>query len=87
MQLDPTAAAAGTRLVTHDSIDSTNAEALRLARAGERGPLWVTAPLAAETAGASSALSGRIPRAKCISAIIMALLAMYVSSCCFATSS
>jgi BirA family biotin operon repressor/biotin-[acetyl-CoA-carboxylase] ligase len=43
MQLDPTAMAAGTRLVALDSIDSTNAEALRLAHAGERGPLWVTA--------------------------------------------
>jgi BirA family biotin operon repressor/biotin-[acetyl-CoA-carboxylase] ligase len=43
MQLDPTASAAGTRLVPLDSIDSTNAEALRLARAGERGPLWITA--------------------------------------------
>lgn len=43
MRLDPTAAAAGTRLMAFDSIDSTNAEALRLARADERGPLWVTA--------------------------------------------
>jgi BirA family biotin operon repressor/biotin-[acetyl-CoA-carboxylase] ligase len=43
MQLDPTAMAAGTRLVALDSIDSTNAEALRLARSGERGPLWITA--------------------------------------------
>jgi BirA family biotin operon repressor/biotin-[acetyl-CoA-carboxylase] ligase len=43
MQLDPTAAAAGVRLVAHDTIGSTNAEALRLARDGERGPLWVTA--------------------------------------------
>jgi BirA family transcriptional regulator, biotin operon repressor / biotin---[acetyl-CoA-carboxylase] ligase len=43
MQLDPAAQAAGVRLVTHDTIGSTNAEALRLARDGERGPLWVTA--------------------------------------------
>ena len=43
MQLDPTAAAAGVRLITHDTIGSTNEEALRLARAGERAPLWVTA--------------------------------------------
>ena len=43
MQLDPTAQAAGVRLITHDTIGSTNAEALHLARAGERGPLWVVA--------------------------------------------
>ena len=41
--LDPRASAAGVRLVEYDKIGSTNAEALRLTRAGERGPLWVTA--------------------------------------------
>jgi BirA family transcriptional regulator, biotin operon repressor / biotin---[acetyl-CoA-carboxylase] ligase len=35
--------AGGARLVVRDLIDSTNAEALRQARAGERGPLWVVA--------------------------------------------
>ena len=49
MQLDPTARAAGARLITHDTIGSTNAEALRLARAGERGPLWIVAKT--QTAG------------------------------------
>ncbi len=43
MQLDPAAAAAGMRHVHLDDIDSTNAEALRRARGGERGPLWITA--------------------------------------------
>jgi BirA family biotin operon repressor/biotin-[acetyl-CoA-carboxylase] ligase len=43
MRLDPAAEAAGARLITHDTIGSTNAEALRLARQGERGPLWLTA--------------------------------------------
>jgi BirA family biotin operon repressor/biotin-[acetyl-CoA-carboxylase] ligase len=43
MQLDPTAAAAGARLITLDTIGSTNEEALRLARTGERAPLWITA--------------------------------------------
>lgn len=43
MRLDSAAAAAGVRLIVHDVIGSTNAEALRLARAGERGPLWVVA--------------------------------------------
>jgi BirA family transcriptional regulator, biotin operon repressor / biotin---[acetyl-CoA-carboxylase] ligase len=43
MRLDPTASAAGVRLVVHDVIDSTNAEGLRLARAGEAGPLWIVA--------------------------------------------
>jgi BirA family transcriptional regulator, biotin operon repressor / biotin---[acetyl-CoA-carboxylase] ligase len=43
MQLDPRASAAGVRLVSHEVLTSTNTEALTLARAGERGPLWVTA--------------------------------------------
>ena len=43
MRLDPRATAAGMRLVAHDVLGSTNAEALALARQGERGPLWITA--------------------------------------------
>ena len=43
MNLDPAAAAVGIGLVACGDIDSTNAEALRRARAGEHGPLWVTA--------------------------------------------
>src|SRR5438552_86978 len=43
MQLDPRASAAGVRLVAHELLTSTNTEALALARAGERGPVWVTA--------------------------------------------
>jgi BirA family biotin operon repressor/biotin-[acetyl-CoA-carboxylase] ligase len=43
MQLDPTAVAAGFRLLAHDSIGSTNTEACVLAHAGERAPLWITA--------------------------------------------
>jgi BirA family transcriptional regulator, biotin operon repressor / biotin---[acetyl-CoA-carboxylase] ligase len=43
MDLDPVAAARGIGLIARDEIDSTNAEALRLARSGELGPLWVTA--------------------------------------------
>ncbi len=42
MQLHSTAAAAGYRLATHETVGSTNAEALALARRGERGPLWIT---------------------------------------------
>src|SRR5688572_23177692 len=49
MQLDPTAQAAGARLVAYDTIGSTNEEALRLSRAGEREPLWVVAKT--QTAG------------------------------------
>ena len=49
MELDPAAAAAGVRLIVHDTVGSTNAEALLQARLGERGPLWVTA--AQQTAG------------------------------------
>ena len=49
MQLDPTAQAAGARLIAYDTIGSTNEEALRLARAGERAPLWVAAKT--QTAG------------------------------------
>jgi BirA family biotin operon repressor/biotin-[acetyl-CoA-carboxylase] ligase len=40
---DPRASAAGVRPLAYDEIDSTNAEALRLKRQGERGPLWITA--------------------------------------------
>jgi BirA family biotin operon repressor/biotin-[acetyl-CoA-carboxylase] ligase len=43
MHLDSRAIAAGVRLLAHDEIDSTNAEALRMMRQGERGPIWVTA--------------------------------------------
>ncbi|MBN8936537.1 MAG: biotin--[acetyl-CoA-carboxylase] ligase [Rhizobiales bacterium] len=49
MHLDPTAATAGARLILYNTIGSTNAEALRLARAGERGPLWIVAR--SQTAG------------------------------------
>jgi BirA family biotin operon repressor/biotin-[acetyl-CoA-carboxylase] ligase len=43
MKLDPRATVAGVRLVVHDVLGSTNAEALKLARQGERGALWVVA--------------------------------------------
>ena len=45
MRLDPAAAAAGFRLIARDTLDSTNAEALRHAQlhAGEASPLWITA--------------------------------------------
>jgi BirA family biotin operon repressor/biotin-[acetyl-CoA-carboxylase] ligase len=36
-------AASGARLVSLDTVGSTNAEAFARARAGERGPLWITA--------------------------------------------
>ncbi|HEY5216583.1 MAG TPA: biotin--[acetyl-CoA-carboxylase] ligase, partial [Pseudolabrys sp.] len=34
---------AGVRHITYETLGSTNAEALALARAGERGPLWISA--------------------------------------------
>jgi BirA family transcriptional regulator, biotin operon repressor / biotin---[acetyl-CoA-carboxylase] ligase len=43
MQLDGRASAAGVRLMAHDALGSTNEEALARARAGEAGPLWITA--------------------------------------------
>ncbi len=43
MRLHSAAAAAGYRLADHQTLASTNAEALVLARCGERGPLWITA--------------------------------------------
>lgn len=43
MRLDPVAEAAGFRLQAHDTLVSTNTEALALARGGEPGPLWLTA--------------------------------------------
>jgi BirA family biotin operon repressor/biotin-[acetyl-CoA-carboxylase] ligase len=49
MELDPRATAAGMRLVAHEVLGSTNAEALSLAHRGERGPLWITA--SRQTAG------------------------------------
>ena len=33
---------AGVRHIVYETLGSTNAEALALARAGERGPLWIT---------------------------------------------
>jgi BirA family biotin operon repressor/biotin-[acetyl-CoA-carboxylase] ligase len=41
--LGPRAAEAGHRLIAHDRLDSTNSEALRQARSGERGPVWIVA--------------------------------------------
>jgi BirA family biotin operon repressor/biotin-[acetyl-CoA-carboxylase] ligase len=55
MELDPRASAAGVRLRAYDAIDSTNAEALRLLRQGEPGPLWITA----ETQSAGRGRRGR----------------------------
>jgi BirA family biotin operon repressor/biotin-[acetyl-CoA-carboxylase] ligase len=49
MELAPEAAAAGVGLIACDTVGSTNSEALAHARAGERGPLWITAR--AQTAG------------------------------------
>ena len=43
MKLHDIAAAAGVRLAAYSVLHSTNAQALSLARGGERGPLWVTA--------------------------------------------
>jgi BirA family biotin operon repressor/biotin-[acetyl-CoA-carboxylase] ligase len=37
------------RIIAHETVGSTNEEALMLARAGERGPLWITAQ--AQSAG------------------------------------
>src|SRR5712691_4927839 len=34
---------AGVRHIAYETLGSTNAEALARARAGERGPLWITA--------------------------------------------
>jgi BirA family biotin operon repressor/biotin-[acetyl-CoA-carboxylase] ligase len=49
MKLSPGAAAKGVGLIALETAASTNAEALRLGRAGEKGPLWITAR--AQTAG------------------------------------
>jgi BirA family biotin operon repressor/biotin-[acetyl-CoA-carboxylase] ligase len=47
--LGPRAEQAGYRIRHYDRLESTNAEAMRLARIGERGPLWVVTD--AQTAG------------------------------------
>jgi BirA family biotin operon repressor/biotin-[acetyl-CoA-carboxylase] ligase len=39
----PSGPAASVRVVAHETIGSTNADALQRARGGERGPLWITA--------------------------------------------
>src|SRR5262245_55739124 len=49
MELAPGAAAAGVGLIACETVGSTNCEALAHARAGEKGPLWITAQ--AQTAG------------------------------------
>jgi BirA family transcriptional regulator, biotin operon repressor / biotin---[acetyl-CoA-carboxylase] ligase len=49
IELSPDAAAAGVGLIACETVGSTNSEALAHARAGERGPLWITAR--AQTAG------------------------------------
>ena len=49
MRLAAGAIAAGVGLIDCDTVSSTNAEALARGRAGERGPLWITAR--AQTAG------------------------------------
>jgi BirA family biotin operon repressor/biotin-[acetyl-CoA-carboxylase] ligase len=49
MLLHEDADAAGVRLIAYDTLGSTNAQALTRARAGEQGPLWITA--ARQTAG------------------------------------
>ncbi|HTV38692.1 MAG TPA: biotin--[acetyl-CoA-carboxylase] ligase [Xanthobacteraceae bacterium] len=45
MRLDPAAELAGFRLAAHETLDSTNAQALRLAfdRSASTEPLWITA--------------------------------------------
>jgi BirA family biotin operon repressor/biotin-[acetyl-CoA-carboxylase] ligase len=43
MEIDPWAGAAGIGLIALETVDSTNAQALRYGNEGERGPLWVTA--------------------------------------------
>ncbi len=47
--LSPAAQGSGYRLISLATIDSTSAEAMRLARSGEAGPLWIAA--AEQTAG------------------------------------
>lgn len=41
-RLSQAARSEGHRLHSHDRLDSTNSEAMRLAHGGEAGPLWVT---------------------------------------------
>jgi BirA family transcriptional regulator, biotin operon repressor / biotin---[acetyl-CoA-carboxylase] ligase len=51
MPLHPRAVAAGFRLAALATVPSTNTHALALARAGERGPLWVIAQQQTEGRG------------------------------------
>src|SRR5260370_37721954 len=95
MELDPAAAAAGVRLIVHDTVGSTNAEALLQARLGERGPLWVTA--AQQTAGrgrrgrsfvsergnlyASLLLTGPAPAGRAAELSFVSALALHDAGC------
>lgn len=56
MKLDASAAAAGFRLIALDTVDLTNAQALRYGNDGYRGPLWVTA----QTQSAGRGRRGRV---------------------------
>lgn len=51
MRLDSTATAAGFRLSVHQTLASTNTQALALARRGEQPPLWVVAHIQTEGRG------------------------------------
>ena len=54
---------AGVRHIVYETLGSTNAEALSRARAGERGPVWITAK--AQTAGRGRRGSQWISPASC----------------------
>ena len=51
LRLSATARAAGHRLHAHESLPSTNAQGLALARGGEPGPLWIVAKRQSEGRG------------------------------------
>jgi BirA family biotin operon repressor/biotin-[acetyl-CoA-carboxylase] ligase len=86
---------AGVRHIAYETLGSTNAEALALARAGERGPLWITA--ASQSAGrgrrgsawvsepgnlyASLLLSAPSPKAQAPELSFVAALALHDALC------
>lgn len=88
----------GIRVIAYDTLGSTNAEALSLARSGERGPLWVTA--ARQTAGrgrrgnawtsepgnlyASLLLTDRVPAGRAPELCFVAALALHDAVVAFA---
>ena len=68
--LGPVARASGYRLVAHETLDSTNAEAIRLAAAGDPGRLWVVAEAQTDGRGRRGR-AWRSPRGNLLASVLL----------------